>query len=183
MSILFDRLYSLFFPTKSWRSWHSSKPHNSPLCLSSLRRSRDVTTDVYIFNILNSYISFICLVFLSILYICLIHLFIYSSIFIFLLFSAICCPPSAVRIRRPFPPFTDSRHDDWCGGFTKFPRDQEGGIGEWKSNVSFTQWCWHHRNPKLEIWASALLRNVRNIRICMWKIPANTYRFSFCNLR
>ena len=52
--------------------------------------SRDVTTDIYIFNILNSYffIYLSCFVYL---YIYLIHLFIY------LLFSTIRRPPSAVR--------------------------------------------------------------------------------------
>ena len=67
---------------------------------SSLRRSKDVTTDIDIFNILNSYFSFICLVFyLSYIFILYIYLFI---IYLFLLFSA---------IRRPFPHFTDSLHE------------------------------------------------------------------------
>ena len=60
--------------------------------------SRDVTTGIYIFNILNSYV-FIYLSCFVYLYIYLIHLFIYLFIYYF--------PPSAVR--RPFPPFTDSR--------------------------------------------------------------------------
>ena len=72
--------------------WHSSKPHNSPLCLSSLRRSRDVTTDIYIFNILNSYFSFICLVFyLSYIFVLYIYLFIHLFLFFYYF------PQSAVR--------------------------------------------------------------------------------------
>ena len=96
----------LSFPATSWK-WHSSKLMNCLLCLFSLRRS---TTDIYIFNILNS------LFYLFVLFIYLIHLSIYCYLFIYLLFSAVCCrpsavrhPPSAVRIRRPFPPFTDTR--------------------------------------------------------------------------
>ena len=98
-----------FFPATRWK-WHSIKLHNYLLCLSSLRRSRDVTTDIYILNILNS----ICLIHLSILYAYLIHLFIYFYSFIYFLFSAVRRPPSAVRhppsaMRSPFPYFTDTR--------------------------------------------------------------------------
>ena len=55
--------------------------------------SRDVTTDIYIFNILNSYffIYLSCFVYL---YIYLIHLFIYLFIYLFIIFHH---PPSAVR--------------------------------------------------------------------------------------
>ena len=76
----------LFLPAMSWK-WHSSRLHNCLLCLSSLRRSRDVKTDIWIFNSLNS----VCLIYLSILYIYLIHLFIYFFIY---LFSAVRRPPS-----------------------------------------------------------------------------------------
>ena len=100
----------LFFPATSWK-WHSSKLQNCPLCLSSLQRSRDVTTDVYIFNILNSVFYLFSLTYLSISYIYYIHLFIYFYSFIYyFLPSAVRRPPSAVRhpssavpIRRPFP--------------------------------------------------------------------------------
>ena len=63
--------------------------------------SRDVTTDIYVFNILISYFFHLFDLFLSILYIYLIHVFIF-------LFSPIRRPPSAVRIRRPLPHLTDS---------------------------------------------------------------------------
>ena len=81
----------LFFPATSWK-WHSSRLHNCLLCLSSLRRSRDVKTDIWIFNILNS----IFLIYLSILYIYLIHLFTFS----FFLFSAVRRPPSVSSFYR-----------------------------------------------------------------------------------
>ena len=113
-------------------------------------------------------------------YINVLYIYLFIYFYFFIIFRHLL---SAVRLRRPFPHLTDSRHDDRCGGFSKFPRDQEGGIGEWKSNVSFTQWCWHHRNPKLEIWAWALLRNVRNIRICMWKIPIVSHSVTYDNDR
>ena len=71
----------LFFPATSWK-WHSNRLHNCLLCLSSLRRSRDVKTDIWIFNILNSICLIYCLSYIFILYI---YLFIY---FIFL-FSAV----------------------------------------------------------------------------------------------
>ena len=76
----------LFVPATSWK-WHSTGPHNYLLCLSSLRRSRDI------------YLSY----YLSILYIYIIHLF--SFIFVFRR------PPSAVRrpLPPPFPHFRDTR--------------------------------------------------------------------------
>ena len=80
--------------------------HNCLLCLSSLRPSWDVTTDIYIFNILNSvfFFKFICLIYLSILYIYLLHLF-----FIFIhLFSIFRRPPSAVRFHILQTPLSDS---------------------------------------------------------------------------
>ena len=83
----------LFSHPKVGRKWHSSEPHYCPLCLSSLRRSRDVTTDFYILNTLNSYILFICLtsVYLTIIF------YIYLFIYFYLLSSAVHRPPSAVR--------------------------------------------------------------------------------------
>ena len=86
----------LFFPATSWK-WHSSKLQNCPLCLSSLQRSRDVTTDIYIFNILNSVFYLFSLTYLSIFYIYYIHLFIYLFLFIHLLFFAVRRPPSVIR--------------------------------------------------------------------------------------
>ena len=76
----------IFVPATSWK-WHSTRPHNYLLCLSSLRRSRDI------------YLSY----YLSILYIYIIHLFIFIFIF--------RRPPSVVRrpLPPPFPHFRDTR--------------------------------------------------------------------------
>ena len=67
----------IFVPATSWK-WHSTRPHSYLLCLSSLRRSRDI------------YLSY----YLSILYIYIIHLFIFIFIF--------RRPPCAVRFRLRF---------------------------------------------------------------------------------
>ena len=73
-----------FLPARRWK-WHSSKLQNCPLCLSSLRRSRDFTTDIYIFNIFNSvFYLFVLFIFVSYIFI------LYSYLFIYLLFSAVC---------------------------------------------------------------------------------------------
>ena len=86
----------LFFPATSWKC-HSSKFQNCLLCLSSLRRSRDVTTNIYDFNILNSvfylFVLFIYLSYIFILYICL-----FILIYLFIIFRL---PPSAIAIRQP----------------------------------------------------------------------------------
>ena len=78
--------------------WNSSELRNCALCLSSLQQSRDVTTDIYIFNVLNYYSYYLFVLFLSILFILYIYLFIY---FLFSdirrPLSAIRHPPSAVR--------------------------------------------------------------------------------------
>ena len=84
----------------------------------SLLRCSDVTTDFYILDTLISYFLFTCLISLAILLFILNNYFIYfcsSIIFrhppsaVRRLPSPIRLPPSAFRIRRPFPPFTDSR--------------------------------------------------------------------------
>ena len=75
----------LFFPTTSWK-WHFSRLHYYLLCLSCLRRSRDICLIIH----------------LSYIFILYIYLF---------LFSAVRRPPSAVRRPHPppFPHFTDTR--------------------------------------------------------------------------
>ena len=100
----------LFFLATSWK-WHSSKLQNCLLCLSSLRRSRDVTTNIYDFNILNSvfylFVLFIYLSYIFILYICL-----FILIYLFIIFrlppSAFRLPPSPSASRRPHPPSISS---------------------------------------------------------------------------
>ena len=76
--------------------------HNCLLCLSSLRPSWDVTTDIYIFNILNSvfflnlFVLFIYLFYIFIFYIYSLFLFIY------LVFSAVRRPLSvSIFYRHP----------------------------------------------------------------------------------
>ena len=77
---------NLFSPATSWNQ-HPRAPHTS----ATLPISEDVTTPIYIFNILNTYI-FINLSFKLFFY--LIYL---SYSFIYLLFSAVRHPPSAGR--------------------------------------------------------------------------------------
>ena len=88
----------LFFPATSWK-WHSSKLQNCFLYLSSLRRSRDVRTNIYVFNILNCFSIYLSYLFIYLIYLS--YTFIYLFIFIHL-FIIFRLPPSAVRIRRPF---------------------------------------------------------------------------------
>ena len=47
----------LFFPATSWK-WHSSRFHSYLLCLSSLRRSRDICLIIYLCYIFILYIYF-----------------------------------------------------------------------------------------------------------------------------
>ena len=72
--------------------WNSSELRNCALCLSSLQQSRDVTTDIYIFNVLNSYSYYLFVLFLSILFILYIYLFIS-----YFPTSAVRYPLSAIR--------------------------------------------------------------------------------------
>ena len=118
----------LYFPATSWK-WHSSELHNCPLWpVSSLRRSRDVTTDIYIFLYFKFYFFFIyssnLFIIVSHIFILYIYLFIY--LFIYLLSSAIRHPPSAIRhpssatVRFPFPDFPQPRTQ----ACSRYPSDQ-----------------------------------------------------------
>ena len=78
----------LFFPATCWK-WHSSKLQNCLLCLSSFRRSRDVTTDICALKIFWILFFYLFVLFIYLSYIFILH--------IYLLFSAVRHPPSAIR--------------------------------------------------------------------------------------
>ena len=85
ISCLFSLTWTGIFSATSWK-WHLSKLHNCLLCLSSLRRSRDVTTDIYIFNILNSVFYLFVMFIYHLIYLS--YTFIYL-LFIYLLFTSV----------------------------------------------------------------------------------------------
>ena len=93
-----DRNYTSFthllIPATRWK-WNSSKLQNCTTLPIFSRRSRDATTDIYVFDILNS-----LFIYLSTIYINRILLFLFIYIFINL-FIVVRHPPSAVR-RPPF---------------------------------------------------------------------------------
>ena len=108
-----DRNYTSFthllIPATRWK-WNSSKLQNCTTLPIFSRRSRDATTDIYVFDILNS-----LFIYLSTIYINRILLFLFIYIFINLFIvvrhppSAVRRSPSTVRIPLPFRYFTDTR--------------------------------------------------------------------------